>query len=586
MSHATPSDQLSLFSPGVLIRLSVLALVTAALLGSAVAVMFFQERQHEDSLLRQEGTQRVDQELEFLSGEMDAVRSDVLYLSEQEALLRFLDEGEPFRGEVEREYEHFAARRRVYDQIRFLDTTGREVIRINYRGGDPVVVPETDLQAKTDRYYYRDALKLDAGEIFISEFDLNVEHGEIEQPLKPVLRCLTPVVDRDGTTRGLLALNYSGGDLLRRLDRLSIPGATLLLNSEGQYLHGLTPSHAWGWLLNHSETFPKHFPDAWQTVSAMAEGQFVTAQGMFTFRHVSFLNSPVATDNRIHGTGGSFGPLILVAYLPSDQQHAASNRLLKQLLWIFGGSLFLLLIFGWYWARSATIRRQQASSIAASERRLRTLSDQLLTAQEQERRIISRQLHDELGQQVTAISLDLQSAARQQDPGRAQSLLERAIDETDHLLHSVHEFATQVRPAVLDDLGLQEAIESMISETSQRSGISVSADLQFGGTRIPSRIGENVYRILQEGLRNVVQHARAQTAAVTVSVTDGQLYLILEDQGIGFDPQQRDVSRLGILGMQERTELLSGQFRLASRPGAGTRIEVQVPLQSHPSPSA
>lgn len=571
---------LSPFSADVLVRLLTLVSVAGIVLGCVVAIIYFQERSHEALLLREQGQQRVEREFEFLSGRIAAVKSDVLYLAEQETLQRFLQGDSPARSELERDYVRFATHRSVYDQIRFLDTTGREIVRVNFRLGQPSVVAPENLQEKTDRYYYRDALALPAGDVFISDFDLNVEYGEIERPLKPVLRCLTAVVDSQGESRGLLALNYAGDDLLRKLDRLSLPGATLLLTSDGHYIRGRNPEDAWGWLLDHSQSFASQFPLAWPQISAQPEGQFATAEGLFTFRHVSFSNVSQAAGIEDRAVSGSFDPLTLVAFLPADRQDVASARLLTQLLWIYAGSMVLLMTVGWYWVRSVAIRRQQARSIVASEARLRTLSDQLLTAQEQERRSISRQLHDELGQQVTAISLDLRSAERQQDGQRTQSLLKRAIEETDCLLKSIHEVATRVRPAVLDDLGLQEAVESMTAEIGHRSGLQLTTDLDFAGGDVPAKIGQNVYRILQEGVLNVVKHAKTDHATVTIQADTNQLRLTLEDDGCGFDPQQRDASRLGILGMQERTELLGGRFQLSSQPGSGTRIDVWVPFET------
>lgn len=579
------ANRLSLFSREVLGRLATLVSVAGILLAGVVVVIYVQERDHEASLSQQQGRQRVDQEFDFLTREIESVRSDVLYLAEQELLQRFLARQEGARRELEDEYVRFATRRSVYDQIRFLETTGKEVVRVNFREGRAEVVADDKLQKKADRYYYRDAMSLRPGEVFVSEFDLNVEHGEIERPFKPVLRLLTPVVDDAGSTQGLLALNYSGNHLLRRLNELSLPGSTLLVNSTGEYIRGPTPEDAWGWLLGHSQSFPKHFPTAWKQVAGEPEGQFSIAKGMFTFRRIWLSHFPTTSGraipaNRTSTNGSDSAPLTLIAFMPLDLQYAASTKLLKQLLWMYAGAMTLLTTVGWYWARSAAIRKRQAKSIMASESRLRTLSDQLLTAQEEERRSISRELHDELGQQVTAISLDLRSAARQEDTARVSALLGRAIEETDHLLQSVHAIASRVRPSVLDDLGLHDAVESLTSEINQRTGVTITTKLDFSEQRVSAKIGENVYRILQEGLMNVVNHSETQRANVAIRLESDQLRMTLEDHGIGFDPQQRDVSRLGILGMQERAELLGGRFTLSTQQGVGTRIDVSIPLQN------
>lgn len=552
------------------------------LLTGVVVMLYVQERGHEHSLLQQQELQRADEKSEFLADEIESVRSDVLYLSEQEALQRLLDGHQGARRSLEVDYARFATRRSVYDQIRFLDTTGKEIIRVNFREGSAHIVGEDSLQTKADRYYYRNAVQLRPGEVFVSEFDLNVEHGEIERPLAPVLRLLTPVIDDAGNTRGLLALNYAGDHLLRTLKEPSRPGLTLLINAAGQYIQGPTPGDAWGWLLGHSHSFPEHFPVAWERIATDAHGQFSTDEGMFTFRRVSLSNSTSggkAIEVSRTPIDAGDAELILVAFVPPDVRRAASTKLLQQLMWMYAGAMILLATFGWYWARSASIRKQQANSIIASETRLRALSEQLLTAQEQERRSISRELHDELGQQVTAIRLDLRSAVRQEDAERAQSLLERAIEETDHLLESLHEIASRVRPSVLDDLGLHDAVDSLTSEIERRSNLTVTTNLDFGDRRVSPKIGENVYRILQEGLMNVVKHAATKQAFVTIELEPNQLRMTLEDHGVGFDPRQRDDSRLGILGMQERAELLGGRFLLSSkRGGGGTRIDVSIPL--------
>ena len=310
----------------------------------------------------------------------------------------------------------------------------------------------------------------------------------------------------------------------------------------------------------------------------------MTAEGLFTFRRVRFSQSPTIRwqEKQVDQVNANSraAPLILIAFVPPNLQHSASTKLLKQLLWMYAGAMILITTVGWYWARSAAIRKRQAKSIMDSEARLRALSEELLTAQEEERRSISRELHDELGQQVTAISLDLRSAARQQDASRAKSLLDRAIEETDHLLKSVHEVASRVRPSVLDDLGLHEAVESLLSELRARSGVEVNTKLTFDEQRVSPKIGESVYRILQEGLTNVVKHAETEQVSVTIELQSNQLLLILEDQGMGFDPRQRGGSRLGILGMQERAELLGGRFKLSTKRGGGTRIDVSIPVES------
>ena len=183
---------------------------------------------------------------------------------------------------------------------------------------------------------------------------------------------------------------------------------------------------------------------------------------------------------------------------------------------------------------------------------------------------LSRDLHDQLGQQVTAISLDLRSLQKKTRESDASPLLRKAIEETDELLQSLHEIATRVRPSVLDDLGLPDAVDSLLTEYQQRTGVQVSSQLHFHEDRIPAPVRENVYRILQEALANVASHAKVDEAQVIIQTDRHMLRMSVRDAGIGFQPNgQQQSTRLGILGMRERVELLNGQFELESTPGEG-----------------
>src|SRR5262249_42430972 len=144
--------------------------------------------------------------------------------------------------ELQEDYLLFCRQRAIYDQVRYLDADGRERVRVNFNDGRPAIVPEKDLQPKSDRYYFIEAMRLSRGEIFVSPFDLNVEHGQIEQPLKPTIRFAMPVFDGQGVKRGVLVLNFLGNVLLRKLAEVSQPfaGTALLLNGQGDFLRGRT----------------------------------------------------------------------------------------------------------------------------------------------------------------------------------------------------------------------------------------------------------------------------------------------------------------------------------------------------------
>lgn len=558
------------------------AVAAAALLLAAVcAWVYAQDLRHRRSLLFAEGEYVASLEHEFLSRELQAVRSDVLYLAQQPILRRLAGGAADAREALEREYAVFARAKPIYDQIRFLDAGGREVVRINHRRDDVEVVPRERLQTKATRYYYREAITLDAGEVFVSPFDLNVEHGEIERPINPVIRFATPVDDPAGARRGLVVLNYLGARLLTKLREISrgFPGRTLLLNRDGEYLQAPESDLEWGWLLGHGRSFRHDHPAAWSRLRGAPGGRVRIGGDLFSVRRLR----PDAPAAAAMPSPDAASALLIVSHLPAAVVEGLGRPLRDRLLVLSAAVLALVGVVALTWARASVARREQEEKLAESEARLRLLSSRLLAAQEAERRSLSRTLHDELGQRVTAISLDLKSALRRPADERSAPLLRRAADETDRLLASLHAIATRIRPSVLDDLGLRDAIESHVSEYTERTGICVACELRFGGDAVPDAVAENVYRILQEALANVASHAGTSEARVEIGVESGVLEMVVEDRGRGFDPEGlKTSSRLGILGMRERVELLGGDFRLDAEPGRGTRIRVLFPLAGGP----
>ncbi|MEZ6060741.1 MAG: histidine kinase [Planctomycetaceae bacterium] len=575
------ANRVSRISPGFVRRLATALLAATVVLLGTAWLLYRQDLGLQRIITERERDAVLAIEREFLSREFQSVRSDLLYLAQQEVLQRFVAGDETARATVEREHLHFALRKGIYDQIRCLDPNGREITRVNFEGDAARIVPVAELQSKSDRYYYREALSLKDGEIFVSPFDLNVEHGRIEDPVKPVIRFVTPVFDASGRQRGLLVLNYLGERLLEHLREISagFEGEVVLLNSDGEYLQARRREHEWGWLLGHDHSFRTDFPDEWQRVRQPIPGHWQSGDALLAAARIRPNGQGTAAAPR--DIAGEDNSLLLVAYVSRNVATAHSELLLRQLLLMCAGAMLLVFPLSWIWARSAELRDRQKRLIADSESRLRQLSTRLLAAQETERKHLSRDLHDELGQQVTAISLDLKSAARQQLSPQVQSRLQRAIEETDSLLKSLHRIASRVRPSVLDDLGLRAAVESHLSEFQDRTGVTVDADLQFHREEVPAVVGENTYRVLQEALANIAEHARTHHAAVKLTVSEDSLQLTVSDDGAGFDADQaRKSRRLGLLGMQERAELLGGRFLLKTSPDNGTTIDVTIPLEN------
>jgi signal transduction histidine kinase len=565
----TPATLPGKFSAGVRRRLLAIFLPAVLLTGAVVVALSAQDLANEHALYCQAADHRVELHADRIRREFKAVESDLLYLANQALLADFLAGRPGSREELQNEYLLFCRQRGVYDQIRFLDATGDERVRINFNNGRPAVVPQSGLQAKAARYYFVQTLQLNRGEVFCSPFDLNVEHEAIERPIKPVVRFGTPVFDRQGTKRGIVILNYLGAGLIDQLARVSagFPGSVWFLNRDGYFLRGPTPEDEWGFMLGHDRTFATYFPDEWPRLGGLARGQFETARGLFTFRTLS-----------LHGEPAPDADVIVVAHIPPHVLGGRTTLMLRRLLLLAGVVLVVVLVLAWYLAYAGAVRCHHERNLAESAARLRTLSTRLLTAQEDERRSVARDLHDELGQVVTSVTLDLQRAAQAGDAERKAELIGRALHGTTCLLDRIHEITARLRPTLLDDLGLRDAVRSYLGEFERRTGIVVQAELDFDTNQINPAVSENLYRILQEALTNVTKHAQAAEVFIGLHVTDRAAVLTVRDAGVGIAPGALDGKRLGVLGMRERAELLDGTFVLKSEPGQGTEVQVTIPM--------
>ena len=209
---------------------------------------------------------------------------------------------------------------------------------------------------------------------------------------------------------------------------------------------------------------------------------------------------------------------------------------------------------------------------------LEQLSARLVDAQEMERRTISRELHDQVGQTLNALLVEAANLAKriQADDSISLRYLDNIRKFADSSVNSIRDIALLLRPSMLDDLGLIPALEWQAREASRRSGVKISVTAENVSDLLPDEMRTCIYRVVQEALQNVFRHSGAKSAVVTVRQDDGSLFLSVEDDGSGFDPEK--TRGLGMLGMEERVRQLGGQFELQSAPGKGTVLKVRLPI--------
>lgn len=284
------------------------------------------------------------------------------------------DERSDILSYIGEDFLQLAKHKKLYDQVRILDINGMEIVRVNYNYGNPVIVSPEKLQSKKDRYYFKESIGLNEGEVYISPLDLNIEFGKIEQPLKPMIRFSTPVVNQNGETKGIMILNYFGPGLLDNFtDQLSLSNKhhPMLLNSDGYWLSGDNPDIEWGFMYPEKRdvTFGNLYPAAWETIDSSSEGQFENEEGIFTYKTIY----PLLQGQKVSGKSEKIDYMKLVntdlkgyywkvvSFLPAEEfYYGRNNRRLLTII-VFA-TLVLLFLFG-SWVTSLNFAISKKSEV-------------------------------------------------------------------------------------------------------------------------------------------------------------------------------------------------------------------------------
>ncbi len=232
-------------------------------------------------------------------------------------------------------------------------------------------------------------------------------------------------------------------------------------------------------------------------------------------------------------------------------------------------------------ASNITQRNLELRELQRSRTLLKGLSAGLVEAREEERRRIARELHDELGQELSALKMAIVQCARSHGLPEQDGGISTVSASLDGIMASVRRIAADLRPPMLDDLGLGDALEALVQAFSRRTGIPVRLRVDALAGSPDDKLAIALYRMVQEGLTNVARHSQATEARIDLHSAAGELMLRIQDNGVGLpaDASLHGKGRFGLLGIQERAEALGGQLLLQSPGTAGTQILVRLPFQ-------
>ncbi len=583
-----------------LIFLPLLVLSTAITAG-----FLFQELKSQKKILKASERREVELLRRVAINDVKSAVSDLVFLSSHHVLHQMLENDQPaIRQKLAKIFLDFCKKAALYDQVRFLDKTGMERIRINFGNGRPYIVAKNQLQNKAKRYYFVDTFKLKPGRVFVSPLDLNIEQGQIELPRKPMIRFGTPVVDLKGNKRGIVLLNYFGVKLIKNIDRVSAgtPGICMLLNSEGYWLKGLDPEDEWGFMYKDRKdrTIARRYPRAWQKIIAQDEGQFRNDQGMYTFATIWLLGHGMLSST---GSGEAFKPSDsgfagkeyywkIISFIPNKVFGQRTTATLLYWAPLYGLVIIFLVFISWRLALSA-IRRKQVEEALRQATALETLTA-----------VLKNFIGDALGNLLNPINGRIGLCETRNSMDEIKSDLKHLKKGTKELLTCVNayrEFAN------LGELPLEKTslvdIRSILGpllsgqplKTYSEEEFPIDPNVKFRFAYDPKQKGALTWeefpsvsgsktaiaKALQETLINAVEAYDAKKGGdVMVSAKKKNHNLILEitDEGRGMSNDERDKSQLPffkILGIKKSTRLGLGAY-IARESAKYCRGDIQI----------
>lgn len=308
----------------LLYTLTIFVILSMAYLSISFIIQTNSDKLHKKNILSNE--QRVvDVEKTIISNKISRLLSDILYISDS-FKFSYNDNGD--YSEITRQWLSFSNRKRVYDQIRFIDLNGNELIRVNYNLNGAYITKQEALQNINNSYYFRDSNSLSENQIYISKLDLSMDNNIIERPIKPVIRMATPYYDRNGNLKGIIILNYSANDILQQITKIASTsqGYIFMLNTDGYWLYnGEDRTKEWGFMYEKrgDDSFKNAFHKEWKTIRGHRQGSIISSNGVFNYTNI-LISSQFSIDNTNNSLALSQGDWYIVSYL---SPHTPSGKL-------------------------------------------------------------------------------------------------------------------------------------------------------------------------------------------------------------------------------------------------------------------
>lgn len=555
----------------------------------------------------------IEKNASVITEDIRFIVKSMLVLSETPMVINVLEGNVlTYTGHVKNYFIDFANRFKIFDQIRIIDSSGFEVIRVDYNNGLANFIDDQLLQNKKNRYYFKDTYKLLKGEVFISPLDLNIENGEIEIPLKPMLRIATPVYRNDSTKLGILIFNMLGDYVINTLFDIkneSVDGNLMLLNKNGYFLKGVSAVNEFAFMFPEKEdsTFGKLFPEEWEIMKNSANGQFFGKNGLYTYKNIyPVYDSIVSSSGTYMAKGSSINYFRgndyywkLVSKVENEQMFQAHHERSVVVYIIISVLSVLLFIVSYIVAKANALRKQSINSIIESKDKLAKLNK----SKDAFFSIVSHDLRSPLASAKGFSDLISEFSENNQTEevikllpivnlsiSRALTFLDNLLDWSRSQKGSIKYEPTNFKlKAEIDN-----AVE-ILKESSIQKGIKIINNIDNNKVVYTDKnILETIVRIL---VSNAIKFTNEGGEIIINSESDKMITMdniSISDTGVGIPDEkingifdlghdsERGTSNepgigLGLVIVKELVDLINGEISVTSTLGKGTTFKIQIP---------
>ena len=322
----------------------------------------------------------VDVKLKSIETELNHVLHDLFTLKSNSLFNQYINDNDPnLANELSEDFLNIAMHQRSYDQCRFINEKGIEVIRINFNNGNPYIVPNSSLQNKRNRYYFQETIKLSENEVYISPLDLNIENGEVEEPFKPMIRIGTPIFNKSNKNKGILLFNFLAEDFLLQMEAYKntmLQNQIMVLNSDGYWLKSPVKEHEWGFMFENKKDiyFSNYYSDAWDNITNNETIQFETKCGLFTSKTIYPAQVGLKYIHDLYTTEFKEGQLLqskkyywkIVSFVPNEVLYEEQNHRRKLISIILGLFSISLLFMSGSLAKNRFLKNEALKSLKLS----------------------------------------------------------------------------------------------------------------------------------------------------------------------------------------------------------------------------